>query len=106
MGWHVVSSSSSWLVKVEVVLRVAGCSSLRCEMWSKEDVDLMLRDGEKMVLVENASVLAGMEAMSRRRLVAAIAAPAAVLFADDIMDSDVGCSTSTESALALMDGEK
>lgn len=53
-------------------------------MENKEDVDLM-RDGEKMVLVENASVVAGVEASSRRRLVAAIAAPAAAVFADDIM---------------------
>ena len=48
-------------------------------MENNEDVDLMLRDGEKMVLVENASVL------SRRRLAATIAAPAAAVFADDIM---------------------
>jgi hypothetical protein len=50
---------------------------------NNEDVDLM-RDGEKMVLVENAFVLAGMEG-SRRRLVAAIAALTAAVFADDIM---------------------
>ena len=57
---------------------------------NNEDVDLMLRDGEKMVLVvENASVVAGMEAMSRRRLAAAIAAPVAAVFADDISDGSI-----------------
>ena len=57
-------------------------------MENNEDVDLMLRDCEKIVLVvENASVVVGiMEAMSRRRQAAAIAAPVAAVFADDIMD--------------------
>ena len=63
-------------------------------MESNEDVDLMLmRDGEK-ILVENAFVVAGMEATIRRRLAATIAAPAAAVFADDIMIAGcVSCIT-------------